>query len=483
MNSVVSLPLWLVALLSLAAIVSLNSHLLKPLLRWWLRDREQRFNEQLKHELTRKLPEIFNLPRKTRIDLFLNKPEVKAAIAKEVQANRGTQGIIEARARTYISELTPEFYALFYFKFGYYIARMYLRFMYWVHIGQQPSQQIANIPADSSVVVVGNHRSNIDVMVLAYLAAHTNMISFAAGEWANVWPMSAMLHMSGSYIVRRDTSDPLYRSLLAIHVQELIRVKMPQGIFPEGNLTRDGRMRPFKLGLLNYMLASLNTENIKDIVFVPVAFNYDQTPEDRTLIKHEKHGFNKKSRFYSLISTSTYLLRFAVQKIQRGKAAYGNAAVNFGEPLSMKQWLLDQNIELESLNDEQRHAMVSPVGDLLFQRISRLIPVLPVSVVASAIVLSGKAQFSVDSIHDLCKKTLLQFEMNNAVVIRDEQQTISDFIHDGLDVLLIRQVVENNNGAYKVREDRRALLQYIYNTTAHLLAEHSMQNQSKNTGD
>ena len=469
MNTAVSLPIWLLVLLSLAAIVSLNSHLIRPLLRWWLRDREQRFNEQLKIQLTRELPQIFNLRRRTRIDIFLNKPAVKAAIAKEVQENRGTQEIVEARARTYISELTPEFYALFYFKIGYYIARMYLRFMYWVHIGQQPGQSIADIPENSSIVIVGNHRSNIDVMVLAYLAAQTNMISFAAGEWANVWPMSALLHMSGSYIVRRDASDPLYRHLLAIHVQELVRVKMPQGIFPEGNLTRDGAMQPFKLGLLNYILSSLNTKNVTDIVFIPVAFNYDQTPEDRTLIKHEQHGFEKKSRFYSLISTSAYLVRFMVKKIQRGKAAYGNAAVNFGEPLSMHQWLKDQDIEIKSLTKEQRHAMVSPLGDLLHQRINKLIPVLPVSVLATAIINSGGTRFDEYTLRNLAAQTLQLFEKNQAHIIRGEQQSDAEFIQDGLDVLIIRQVLEPVKNGFRLRDDHIALLNYFYNTTAHLI--------------
>ncbi len=469
MNAVVTLPLWLVALLSLAAIVSLNSHLLKPLIRWWLRDREQRFSERLKHNLTRELPEIFNLRRKTRIDLFLNKPAVKVAIAQAVQDKQGTPEIVAAKARTYVTEMTPEFYALFYFKFGYYIARTYLRFMYWVRIGQQPSQFIENIADDASVIIVGNHRTNIDVMVLAYLAARTNMISFAAGEWAKVWPLSAMLHMSGSYIVRRDASDPLYRTLLAIHVQELIRVKMPQGIFPEGKLTRDGGLQPFKLGLLNYMLASLNTQHVEDIVFVPVAFNYDQTPEDRTLIKHEKQGFTKKSRFYSLIGTLTYLVRFVIKKLQRGKAAYGNAAVNFGEPLSMKQWLVSQGMDIATLNDEQRHAIVAPVGQELYQRISEILPVLPVSVVATALIESAQKHIEVEVLDKLARQVLGRFEAAQAVVIKDEQQSIADFIQDGVDVLIIRRVLEQRGNTLYLRADHRELLLYFYNSTAHLL--------------
>ncbi len=469
MNAVVTLPLWLVILLSLAAIASLNSHLLKPLIRWWLRDREQRFNERLKHNLSRKLPEIFNLRRKTRIDMFLNKPAVKAAIAKAVHDNQGTQEVVYAKAHTYATEMTPEFYALFYFKFGYYVARTYLRFMYWVRIGQQPPHFIENIADDASVIIVGNHRSNIDVMVLAYLAARTNMISFAAGEWAKVWPLSALLHMSGSYIVRRDASDPLYRTLLAIHVQELIRVKMPQGIFPEGKLTRDGGIQQFKLGLLNYMLASLNTENVEDIVFVPVAFNYDQTPEDRTLIRHEKQGFSKKSRFYSLLGTMSYLARFMIKKIQRGKAAYGNAAVNFGEPLSMKQWLPSQGMALDKLDDDQRHAIVAPIGTELFHRISQIIPVLPVSVVATAMVESALTQIDSEALATLARKVLARFEQRQAVIIRDNQQSIEDFIQDGLDVLIIRRVLEQQDSKLYLREDHQELLKYFYNSTAHLL--------------
>jgi glycerol-3-phosphate O-acyltransferase len=365
--------------------------------------------------------------------------------------------------------MTPEFHALFYFKYGFFIARMYLRFMYRVRIGQQPDHLIEDIPADSSVVIVGNHRSNVDVMILAYLAARTNMISFAAGEWANVWPMSAVLHMSGSYIVRRDSSDPLYRRLLAIHVQELIRVKMPQGIFPEGELTRDGSLQPFKLGLLSYLLASLSTNNVNDIVFLPVAFNYDQTPEDRTLIRQEKEGFAGKSRFYSLIGTATYLARFLVRKLQRGKVAYGNAAVNFAQPLSIKQWLASQGINMQSLNDEQRYAIVSPVGKVLFQRISQIVPVLPVSVVATAIVNSGEQAFDETKLRALAEQSLDAFQENHAVIIQNNDQTTADFIQDGLDVLITRRVLEVRNDLLSVRADRNELLMYYYHSTRHLL--------------
>src|ERR1700680_2591545 len=57
-----------------------------------------------------------------------------------------------------------------------------------------------------------------------------------------------------------------------------------QAVYPEGGLTRDGRLRPPKLGLLGYMLRTFDPAGERDLVFIPVVINYDRTLEDRTLL-------------------------------------------------------------------------------------------------------------------------------------------------------------------------------------------------------
>ena len=57
-----------------------------------------------------------------------------------------------------------------------------------------------------------------------------------------------------------------------------------QAVFPEGGLSRDGKLRPPKLGLLDYMLRAFDPEGERDLVFMPAGINYDRTFEDRSFL-------------------------------------------------------------------------------------------------------------------------------------------------------------------------------------------------------
>ncbi len=130
-----------------------------------------------------------------------------------------------------------------------------------------------------------NHRSNMDYVLVAYLAASTRTaLSYAVGEWARVWPLQTLIRSMGAYFVRRRSRDPLYRRVLARYVQMATAAGVTQAMFPEGGLTRDGRLRDPRVGLLDYMLRAFDPEGERDLVFVPVGVNYDRVLEDRSLL-------------------------------------------------------------------------------------------------------------------------------------------------------------------------------------------------------
>lgn len=88
----------------------------------------------------------------------------------------------------------------------------------------------------------------------------------------------------GAYFVRRGSGDELYRKVLARCVHMAINGSIIQVIFPERGLSRDGRLRPPKLGSVDYMVRSFNATGERDVVFVLVGINYDRILEDRTLL-------------------------------------------------------------------------------------------------------------------------------------------------------------------------------------------------------
>ena len=99
-----------------------------------------------------------------------------------------------------------------------------------------------------------NHRSNMDYVLVSFLAAERVALSYAVGEWARIWPLQGLIRAMGAYFVRRNSGDPLYRMVLQRYVQMATEGGVPQAMYPEGGLTTDGRLREPKLGLLDYML-------------------------------------------------------------------------------------------------------------------------------------------------------------------------------------------------------------------------------------
>ena len=145
---------------------------------------------------------------------------------------------------------------------------------------------MAKLPPGAVPVFVINHRSNADFVVLSYGLLRHVALSYAVGEWARVFPLEYVFKSFGSYFVRRRYREPLYHTVLERYVQLITRNGVTQGIFPEGGLTRDGRLRGAKIGLLDYALGVAREPGFAERLYVvPVAINYDRVLEDRSLLR------------------------------------------------------------------------------------------------------------------------------------------------------------------------------------------------------
>ena len=211
--------------------------------------------------------------------------EIQAAIAVEAAASGESTAVLAARVRTYADEIVPQFNARRHHRLAYRLARRLATLLFRVRVGHVDEGVIIDIPPDASVVFVINHRSNIDYVLVAFLAAEHVAISFAVGEWARVWPLDSLVRSLGAFFVRRDSRNRLYRKVLERYVYLAVTHGVTQAVFMEGGLSRDGRLRPPKLGLLSYLTRHMRRDSVRDVVFVPVAVNYDRVLEDRHLLR------------------------------------------------------------------------------------------------------------------------------------------------------------------------------------------------------
>jgi hypothetical protein len=89
----------------------------------------------------------------------------------------------------------------------------------------------------------------------------------------------------GAYFVRRNSKDDLYRRVLECYIAMATQAGVPQAVFPEGGLTRNGLLGAPRLGVIDYMLRGFRLDGERDLVFVPLGCNYDRVLEDRTLLR------------------------------------------------------------------------------------------------------------------------------------------------------------------------------------------------------
>src|SRR5688572_28584931 len=270
MSEAVSVPVWLAVLAAALAVWALYEHALMPLLRWAaMRPANQVIDEVGKH-LRIGIRPFQRTRRQALIHRLLTDPKVQEAAEHFSREQRLPLPRVLKIVEAYAREIVPAFNANLYFRTGYWLGRRIARLLYRVRIGYIDAAGSERIDPNATVVCVMNHRSNMDYVLAGFLAADQAALSYAVGEWARIWPLSALIRAMGAYFVRRNSRDELYRRVLERYIAMATEAGVPQAVFPEGGLTRDGLMREPKLGVLDYMLRGFRLRGERDLVFVPL---------------------------------------------------------------------------------------------------------------------------------------------------------------------------------------------------------------------
>jgi glycerol-3-phosphate O-acyltransferase len=465
----VTVPLWLVVLAGALAAVALVDRLFAPALRWWLRRRVNRAIDELNQRLKLTIPPFKLARRRQLIEQLMFDPEVLKAVEDEAKARDEPKSVAHARARRYAKEIVPAFSAYTYFRVGAGLAKWLSTALYRVRVGAFEEVELYKVPPDASVVFVINHRSNMDYVLVTYLVSQSSALSYAVGEWARVWALQGLIRAMGGYFVRRDSSNPLYRKVLARYVHMATASGVAQAVFPEGGLTRDGRLRPPKLGLLSYMVSGFDPSGARDIVFVPVGINYDRVLEDRVLTAAASTPAGERPRFaFNPLVLTAWIAKGLWQRIRGTWHRYGYACVSFGRPLSLRGYLAERGVDFRALPETQRFAEIDQLGQRLMREVGHVVPALPVSLVASAILAGGDHGLSSLELKGAVFALMRRLTAAGAHVHipRHDQEYAVDV---GLRMLLLRHLVVVEDGVYRPHAGDAPLLAFYANAIAHLL--------------
>lgn len=468
MTSIVELPLWFVIIAGILAVIAFIERLLTPAVRWFFRRRVNRAIEELNTRLKLKIRPFGLTKRRILVDRLAFDPEVVAAAEAHAKEEAMPLEVAMDKAQRYANEIVPSFNAYAYFRIGTNLARAIATALYRVRLGYTNEEALAEVDPDATVIFVMNHRSNMDYVLVTYLASASTALSYAVGEWARVAVLQSLIRSMGAYFIRRDARNTLYRRVLARYVAMATAAGVTQALFPEGGLSRDGRLRPVRLGILSYIMQGYEPGG-RDIVFIPVGLNYDRVLEDRTLIGEIDGKKERVSGGTKVKRTLGFLWKNLKLRIAGKWHRFGYACVSFGSPISLKRDLGQRRMKNPAtLSQKRREALVEDFGEKLMHSVGRVVPVLPVSVVATVLRDAGSESL------DLLSLKAAASELMNTLTETGAHIHLPRSDHDyavtaGLRMLEMRHVVVlDDDGHYHVKPGEEALVAYYANAIEHL---------------
>ncbi len=467
MSGHISISLWLFLLLVTIAAIAVLDRVLIPSTRWFLRRRINRVIDEIGTRLDIEIRPFQLTKRQVLIDRLVYDPQVIDAIKDYAQENAMPQEVAQGKVMVYAREIVPSFNAYLYFRIGYWIAKRIARLLYRVRVGLLDGKQYASLNPDSTVVFVMNHRSNMDYILVAFLAAERTTLSYAVGEWAKIWPLQMLIRAMGAFFVRRRSGNPLYRKVLERYIHMATREGVCQAVFPEGGLSKDGRLQKPKLGLVDYMLRGFDREADRDIVFIPVGINYDRTLEDRSLLRTLDREADRHSWWFVLWTTTRFMVHSLVLMILSRWRRYGYACVNFGTPVSMKAYCRETGTNFSALERTRRFTQIEILSNRLMKGIADVVPVLPVSLVATVFLEASAADMDIMEIEKRSNEMIDELKASGAPVFEVPRSTRARTIADAVEFLRMRRMITVNGRQFKAVPEEKATLEYYANSIGH----------------
>lgn len=465
MTSTVTLPSWIFLLLLLAASYALLMSVLFPSVRWYLRRRLNRTVDRLNSSLQIKIRPLQRSKRQILIDQLMFDREIIAMIEEQAQRDNIPRDVLQQKVKSYAREIVPSFNAYIYYQVFYWLAKKVSRFIYRVRVAAAEPGKLQAVDPDATVVFVMNHRSNMDYVLISYLAAERVTLSYAVGEWARIFPLEMLIRAMGAFFVRRGSQNPLYRKVLERYVYMATQSGVCQAVFLEGGLSRDGSLGEPKLGFLDYILRHYDWQKDRDVVFVPVGINYDRVLEDENLL-----AWDRKEGRLSTTQHLGKLWRFLRVNLFAGSRKrwkrYGYASVNFGVPISMREYSERHGLDFNHLEKQQRIEKVKELAASLMESLRYVMPIIPVPIICAALLRADeRARTSLEILGDC--DTLIDEMIAKGAAMKPEQKPRQQTLSRSLDLLISRDFLTEKDDCFRINPQHRPLIEYYANSIEH----------------
>jgi glycerol-3-phosphate O-acyltransferase len=211
------------------------------------------------------------------------------------------------------------------------------------------------------------------------------------------------------------------------------------------------------------MMRGFHPDGERDLVFVPLGLNYDRVLEDRTLLSAQRAG-----RTRTVLGALRFFLHNLSLLLRSEWHRFGYACVNFGAPLSMREYCRSRGIDFHRLGGDERRQAMARLGAELMSAVGRVVPVVPVALVATVFLRRPGEALSELEIKAEAGRLLAQLEAARAHVYVPRRD-LDYALTVGLRMLRLRRLLVEREGLLSAHPQEQPLLGYYANSIAHLL--------------
>jgi len=330
------------------------------------------------------------------------------------------------------------------------LRRIYEKF----DVDTQGLKKAKELYAKGPVVLIPNHKSHVDYLVLSHLLHQNGMTvpHIAAGINMSFWPLGKIFRHCGAYFIKREFRDNhIYKAVLETYLKVLLQEGYCQEFFIEGGRSRTGKQRAPKLGMLSMLKRSAARAGMGELQLIPVTLTYDRVMEQKSYVTESEGGVKEAEKTKNLLGLTKYL--------KKRPHRHGSIYVRFGEPIAMK-----------TDGDEKK---VPDYAYDVSQEINRRSVVTPASLVATAILTGARRGISYDEFSKNAESIMDYFKHSEIELSEKFDTPFDQLLHMAASQLSANRLIQIHNGPLgeyiSIEESKRMPLAFFKNGIVHYL--------------
>ncbi len=377
---------------------------------------------------------------------------------------------IELRSAKILSVMSAD-YRYSFIVFGDWVMSMVFRRIFSpIVVDKKGFERIRELLKKHPVIFTPSHKSHIDYLIFSSVMFNQRMAPphIIAGENLSFFPMGYFFRHMGAIFIRRSFGgDRLYQVLLKTYLNHMLEARYSQEFFIEGGRSRTGKLLLPRLGILSIYVDGFLQNPSRDIMIQPISINYSKLIEQGSYSRELEGGEKKKE------STGQLMSLWKVLKLR-----YGGLYLNAGDAISLKDYIESQVEDISDVDERERRKIVKSLGDEIIYRINQAATVTASSLVALALLSTGKRGVTQSDLVAKVEFILQYLKDNTTARFTEELSNPLWAVSDTLNMLKrdgninIHQIGKET--IYTINESKRLSLDFYKNNIIHFFMSPAM---------